>query len=221
MAAADHRFFYRDHGKRFADMLMASVLSVCLFPLAVAVAVAVRIGLGTPVIFQQSRPGRDGRIFRILKFRTMTDACDATGKLRPDRERLTALGRFLRQSSLDELPELWNVVRGEMSLVGPRPLRVEYLGLYSPEHFRRHELRSGITGWAQINGRNALDWDTRLAMDVWYVDHVSLGLDLRILLMTPLKVIGRSGIASPGEVAGAPFTGSGVRVTPPSESIPS
>lgn len=159
-------------------------------------------------MFRQERPGLKGRIFTVLKFRTMREATGPDGKPLPDAERLTSLGRFLRASSLDELPQLWNVVKGEMSLVGPRPLLVQYLELYTPEQARRHEVKPGITGWAQVNGRNAVDWDRRLEMDVWYVDNWSLMLDLKILWMTVTKVLARDGVTAPGEATVSEFRGS-------------
>ena len=167
----------------------------------------VRSKLGGPVLFRQIRPGLHGRPFMMIKFRTMTDERGADGELLPDAQRLTPFGRFLRLTSLDELPELWNVLRGDMSLVGPRPLLMEYLPLYSPEQARRHELRPGITGWAQVNGRNALSWEERFKLDVWYVDHRSLWLDLRILWLTVRKVIMREGISAQGEATMSRFTG--------------
>jgi lipopolysaccharide/colanic/teichoic acid biosynthesis glycosyltransferase len=168
----------------------------------------VRIGLGSPVLFRQSRPGRHGVPFTLLKYRTMTDARDPDGTIRPDAERLTAFGRFLRSTSLDELPELWNVVRGEMSLVGPRPLLMQYLTRYTAEQARRHEVRPGITGWSQVNGRNAVSWSDRFEMDVWYVDHHSLALDLGILLRTLSRVFRRDGISGDGSPTMTEFTGS-------------
>ena len=184
--------------KRLFDLVVASALLVLLSPVIAAVAVLVGARLGRPVLFRQTRPGWHGRPFTILKFRTMTDARGADDELLPDGVRLTALGRFLRATSLDELPELLNVVRGEMSLVGPRPLLPEYLSLYSEEQRRRHEVRPGVTGWAQVNGRNAQDWDDRLALDVWYVDNWSFGLDVRILARTVAQVVRREGISEPG-----------------------
>lgn len=163
--------------------------------------------MGSPVLFCQTRPGRNGKPFQMIKFRTMRDAVDQQGNFLPDAERLTSLGRFLRSSSLDELPELWNVLKGEMSLVGPRPLLMEYLPLYSPDQARRHELRPGVTGWAQINGRNAISWEQKFALDVWYVDNQSLLLDLRILWLTIRKVIKREGISATGEATMPRFTG--------------
>jgi lipopolysaccharide/colanic/teichoic acid biosynthesis glycosyltransferase len=168
----------------------------------------VRRKLGSPVFFRQTRPGLHGRPFEMVKFRTMTDARGDDGNLLSDAERLTAFGRFLRASSLDELPELWNVLKGDMSLVGPRPLLMEYLPLYSPEQARRHEVRPGITGWAQVNGRNALSWDDKFKLDVWYVDHRSLWLDVKILWLTVKKVLVREGISAAGEATMSKFTGS-------------
>lgn len=184
--------------RRALDAGVAVVAGVVLAPVLAAVAGVVRWRLGPPVLFRQERAGLGGRPFTILKLRTMTDARDATGALLPDDQRLTALGRRLRATSLDELPELWNVVRGDMALVGPRPLPVAYLDRYTPTEARRHEVRPGITGWAQVNGRNATTWEERLALDVWYVDNRSLRLDLRILLATVAVVLRRSGIAAPG-----------------------
>jgi lipopolysaccharide/colanic/teichoic acid biosynthesis glycosyltransferase len=193
-----------DPVKRVVDVVVAAVgLVVLALPMAV-VAVAVRIGLGRPVLFRQVRPGLQGRPFTLVKFRTMAGTpADGT-----DEERLTALGRFLRASSLDELPELVNILRGEMSLVGPRPLLVSYLPLYTPEQARRHEVRPGLTGLAQVSGRNATTWEDRLALDVWYVDHRSLWLDLRILVRTVGQVVRREGVSQEGEATMAPFTGS-------------
>lgn len=194
--------------KRFFDF---SVVIFCLLVLAaplVGLAWLVRNKLGSPVLFKQYRPGLHGKPFEMVKFRTMTDARDSSGAWLPDAERLTPFGRFLRASSLDELPELWNVLRGEMSLVGPRPLLIEYLPLYSAEQARRHEVRPGITGWAQVNGRNAISWADKFALDVWYVDHRSLWLDLRIVLMTVRKVVVRDGISAPGDATMPKFEGS-------------
>ena len=165
--------------------------------------------MGSPVLFRQTRPGRDGKPFEMIKFRTMRDAIDTDGRPLPDAERLTKLGRFLRSSSLDELPELWNVLKGEMSLVGPRPLLMEYLPLYSPKQARRHEVRPGVTGWAQVNGRNAISWDEKFALDVWYVDNRSLWLDMKIIWLTIRKVIKREGISAAGEATMSKFTGNG------------
>jgi lipopolysaccharide/colanic/teichoic acid biosynthesis glycosyltransferase len=193
--------------KRLFDLLASAIgLLILAVPLAL-LAWQVRRKLGSPVLFTQVRPGLHGQPFRMVKFRTMTDARDASGVLLPDAQRLTSFGRFLRASSLDELPELWNVLRGDMSLVGPRPLLMEYLPLYSPEQNRRHEVRPGITGWAQVNGRNSISWDEKFAMDVWYVGHRSLWLDLYILWFTVYKVIVRDGISAVGDATMPPFTG--------------
>lgn len=193
--------------KRAFDIVVAAALLVVLAPLMAMIALAVRIGLGQPVIFVQESPGKGGRVFRLYKFRTMRDARGPDGTPLPDAERLTGLGRFLRASSLDELPELWNVLRGDMSLVGPRPLLVEYLDRYSPRQARRHEVRPGITGLAQVSGRNALGWDERLELDVRYVDERTFWLDLRILLLTLGTVVRREGIASDGHATMPEFTG--------------
>jgi len=168
----------------------------------------VRVKLGSPILFRQKRPGLHGQPFTILKFRTMTNARDTEGNLLPDEDRLTPFGQWLRSTSLDELPEILNVLRGDMSLVGPRPLLVEYLAYYTPEQMRRHEVRPGITGWAQVQGRNALSWDEKFALDTWYVDHQSLWLDLRILWMTIWKVLSREGINQPGYATAEFFRGS-------------
>ena len=194
--------------KRFFDIAISFLAVVLLFPLFAFVALSIRFKLGSPVLFCQNRPGIYGKPFTIFKFRTMTDARDARGNLLPDGERLTRFGRFLRSTSLDELPELFNVLRGDMSLVGPRPLLMAYLPLYSAEQARRHEVRPGITGWAQVNGRNALSWEEKFAMDVWYVDHHSLWLDVKILVLTVRKVLARDGISAAGEATMPPFTGS-------------
>jgi lipopolysaccharide/colanic/teichoic acid biosynthesis glycosyltransferase len=193
--------------KRFFDVVVATLaLTVFSLPLIFLVAL-VRIKLGSPVFFRQVRPGRGGKPFQMVKFRTMTDARDKNGVLLHDAERLTSFGRFLRSTSLDELPELWNVLKGDMSLVGPRPLLMEYLPLYSQEQARRHEVRPGITGWAQVNGRNAISWDDRFKLDVWYVDHRTLSLDLRIIWRTVRKVLIREGISAAGEATMSKFTG--------------
>lgn len=199
--------WYRRMGKRVFDLLVAACLLLALAPLILMVAVLIRVKLGSPILFRQQRPGKDGRIFSILKFRSMTDARDAAGNLLPDADRLPPFGRFLRSSSLDELPGLWNVLCGEMSLIGPRPLLVHYLERYSPEQARRHDVRPGITGWAQVNGRNAISWEQKFGYDVWYVDHHSLALDLRILFMTVWKVFARKDIAAAGEATMPEFEG--------------
>ena len=195
--------------KRLFDVVVAAIGLVLLSPLMAAVGLLVRARLGPPVLFAQERPGLGGRPFRIWKFRTMREATDASGAPLPDERRLTPLGRFLRGTSLDELPELLNVLRGDMSLVGPRPLLMEYLPLYTPEQARRHEVRPGITGWAQVNGRNAISWEEKFALDVWYVDNRSLLLDLRILALTAAKVLAREGIGQEGRATMERFTGSG------------
>jgi lipopolysaccharide/colanic/teichoic acid biosynthesis glycosyltransferase len=185
--------------KRIIDLIAAMLALVLLCPVLILTALLVRLRLGRPVLFRQTRVGRNGVPFEIVKFRTMTDQHDDAGELLPDVGRLSSFGRFLRSTSLDELPELWNVVKGEMSLVGPRPLPARYLSRYSAEESRRHQVRPGITGWAQVNGRNALDWNDRLAADVWYVDNQSLILDIRIIGRTLLSVVGREGVSAPGE----------------------
>ena len=188
---------------------MATLLGLLLiWPVVLVLALMVRIKLGSPVFFRQQRPGMYGRPFMMYKFRTMTDERDAAGNLLPDADRLTPFGKFLRSSSLDELPELINVVKGDMSLVGPRPLLMEYLPLYSPEQGRRHEVRPGITGWAQVNGRNAISWDDKFKLDVWYIEHHTLWLDVKILWMTVSKVFKREGISQDGHVTMPFFTGS-------------
>lgn len=193
--------------KRLFDLLLSFGLLLALALPLLLLSVLVRISFGSPVLFRQVRPGLHGRPFMMVKFRTMTDERGTDGELLPDAQRLTVFGRFLRATSLDELPELWNVLSGEMSLVGPRPLLMEYLPLYSPEQARRHEVRPGITGWAQVNGRNALSWEERFKLDVWYVEHRSLWLDLRILWLTVRKVIVREGISAQGEATMTRFTG--------------
>jgi lipopolysaccharide/colanic/teichoic acid biosynthesis glycosyltransferase len=185
--------------KRLFDMAAALGGLILIWPILLLIALVVRVGLGAPVLFRQPRPGLGGKPFMLLKFRTMTDARDAAGELLPDGQRLTRLGRLLRRSSLDELPELINVLRGDMSLVGPRPLLMEYLPYYSAEQARRHEVRPGLTGWAAIHGRNATTWPERLAQDVWYVDHRSMALDCQILLRTVAKVIRQEGISQEGQ----------------------
>jgi lipopolysaccharide/colanic/teichoic acid biosynthesis glycosyltransferase len=194
--------------KRIFDLLLAALGLVILSPILLLAAVLVRIYHGSPVIFTQKRPGFKGTPFHIYKFRTMTDARDKSGKPLPDSERLTRLGRFLRASSLDELPELFNVLRGEMSIVGPRPLLMQYLERYTPEQARRHDVLPGITGWAQVNGRNALTWEDKFRLDVWYVDHWSLWLDIKIILLTVWKVLKREGISQPGHATAEEFLGS-------------
>jgi lipopolysaccharide/colanic/teichoic acid biosynthesis glycosyltransferase len=191
--------------KRTVDIVGATLLLVLLSPVFAMVAVAVRLLMGSPVLFRQVRPGRSGRPFTMLKFRTMTERRDANGDLLPDAARLTRLGRFLRRTSLDELPELVNVLAGEMSLVGPRPLLMEYLPRYTPEQMRRHEARPGITGWTQVNGRNALTWEEKFALDVWYVDHRSFRLDLEILGRTARQVLTGRGVSAAGHATTVKF----------------
>jgi len=199
---------YKQFGKRFFDIL-CTIFVLCVFtPIIGVIALFVLVKLGTPIFFYQKRPGLNEKLFTLLKFRTMTDAYDAHGNVLPDAERLTSFGRFLRMTSLDELPELFNVLCGEMSLVGPRPLLHIYLPLYSSEQARRMDVRPGITGWAQINGRNALDWEKKFELDNWYVDNVSLALDLRILLITFVKVFSKEGISHDNHVTMPGFRGS-------------
>ena len=194
--------------KRFLDLAAAIFGLVALSPVVLATAACILVFMGQPILFTQTRPGRGARLFTLYKFRTMSHATDARGKPLPDRERLTSLGWFLRSCSLDELPQLWNVLRGDMSLVGPRPLLVEYLPLYSAEQARRHEVRPGITGWAQVNKRNDQSWDERFRLDVWYVDHRSLRLDLKIIWLTILRVLRADGVSRPGHATMPRFTGS-------------
>ena len=180
--------------KRAIDVLSATIGLIVISPIIIIVAILVRIKLGTPILFKQDRVGKNGKIFKMIKFRTMVDATDKFGNILPDEERLTKFGKLLRSTSLDELPELINVLKGDMSLVGPRPLLVKYIELYSKEQWRRHEVKPGITGWAQINGRNSITWSEKFKLDVWYVDNTSIFLDFKILLLTVLKVIRRDGI---------------------------
>jgi len=196
--------------KRSFDFLLAFLALLILGIPLLFLAWQVHRKLGSPVFFYQQRPGLGAQPFMMVKFRSMTNARDVNGKLLPDADRLTSFGRFLRATSLDELPELWNVLKGEMSLVGPRPLLMDYLPLYSPEQFRRHEVRPGITGWAQINGRNGLSWNEKFSFDVWYVDNHSLLLDVKILFLTVRKVLMRDGINAAGEVTMPQFTGARV-----------
>ena len=193
--------------KRLFDIVASTLGLLLLAPIVAIVAWQIRGKLGSPVLFRQVRPGLNGKPFEMIKFRTMRDAMDAAGNPLPDSERMTPLGSFLRASSLDELPELWNVLKGDMSLVGPRPLLMEYLPLYSPEQFRRHAVRPGVTGWAQVNGRNALSWSEKFKLDIWYVDNQSFWLDMKIIFLTVKKVIVRDGINADGEATMAKFTG--------------
>lgn len=193
--------------KRLTDLTLGLTALILLSPVLAITYVLVKKNLGTPVFFTQVRPGQHGKPFRMVKFRTMRDALDAQGNPLPDSERLTPFGRKLRATSIDELPELWNVLKGDMSLVGPRPLLMEYLPLYTPEQARRHELKPGMTGWAQVNGRNALSWEEKFQLDTWYVAHQSFWLDLKIMLLTIKKVLIREGISADGEATMSKFTG--------------
>lgn len=194
--------------KRLFDIVASFCALLLLSPIIAIVAWKIRKNLGSPVLFRQTRPGLHGKPFEMVKFRTMKDATDAQGNSLPDAERMTPFGNRLRNSSLDELPELWNVLKGEMSLVGPRPLLMQYLPLYSPEQARRHEVRPGVTGWAQINGRNAISWEEKFKLDVWYVNNHSFWLDIKILLLTVKKVLIKEGISAEGEATMSKFTGS-------------
>ena len=207
MASRNMPDFYCSMGKRNLDIALAVAGLLVTAPLWLVVSFVVLVSCGTPVFFKQLRPGLGGRPFTILKFRTMTLASDTKGNYLPDDIRLTRIGKLLRSTSLDELPELLNVLKGDMSLVGPRPLLMEYLPKYSPEQYRRHGVRPGITGWAQVHGRNALEWTERFKLDVWYVDNLSLKLDLKILWLTIWKTIRREGINEPGQATAAPFRG--------------
>jgi lipopolysaccharide/colanic/teichoic acid biosynthesis glycosyltransferase len=193
--------------KRTFDLLSLLLLLIILFPVILVVALKIKNKLGSPIFFKQERPGLYGQSFSMVKFRTMLVMSDSDGKQLPDSERLTSFGRFLRSTSVDELPELWNVLKGEMSLVGPRPLLMEYLPLYSKEQERRHEVKPGVTGWAQVKGRNAISWEDKFKLDVWYVDNRSLWLDLKILLMTIKKVFKREGVSAEGEATVKYFKG--------------
>lgn len=197
--------------KRFFDIVVSAIALILLSPIIAIVAWKISRKLGSPVLFCQVRPGLNGKPFTMIKFRTMRDAVDKNGNSLPDSERMTPFGNFLRSTSLDELPELWNVLKGDMSLVGPRPLLMEYLPLYSKEQARRHEVRPGVTGWAQINGRNAISWEEKFKLDVWYVDNQSFWLDIKILFLTVKKVFVRDGISAEGEATMSKFTGSSSR----------
>jgi len=201
--------WYRAAGKRLGDVAGSLIGLVVLAPVFIVIGLVVALLLGRPVFFNQVRPGLLGVPFRMIKFRSMTDARDSSGQLLPDVRRLGAFGRFLRVSSLDELPELWNVLLGHMSIVGPRPLLMEYLPLYSREERRRHEVRPGITGWAQVNGRNAIRWEQKFELDIWYVDHLSWQLDLKIIALTVWRVLKREGVNPADETVMPRFTGSG------------
>ncbi|MBD1924880.1 sugar transferase [Trichocoleus sp. FACHB-90] len=194
--------------KLMLDRFVAAIALLLFSPLLIIIAIAIYTRMGRPIFFIQPRPGKNGRIFSFYKFCTMTNECDDSGNLLPDVQRLTSVGRFLRQTSLDELPQLWNVLKGDMSFVGPRPLLVAYLDRYSPEQARRHEVKPGITGWAQVNGRNTLSWEEKFKFDVWYVDHWNLWLDLKILFLTLVKVFKREGISHPNHATMSEFQGS-------------
>ncbi len=199
--------YWSEKMKRLFDFIVALCALLTLLPVVIVVAVLVRFKLGSPILFTQDRPGLNGKVFKMMKFRTMLDGKDKLGNLLPDDKRMTKFGAFLRSTSLDELPGLFNVLKGDMSLVGPRPLLVQYLPLYSAEQARRHNVRPGITGWAQVNGRNAISWDQKFKLDVWYVDNQSFLLDLKILLLTVKKVFVREGISADGHVTIEPFKG--------------
>jgi len=201
------RNVYSTFGTRVFDLLLTFPALLLLLPVLFVVAVLVRWNLGSPIFYKQKRPGKDGIPFMLYKFRTMRDEKDKNGTLLPDDKRLTRLGKFLRSTSIDELPELWNVLKGDMSLVGPRPLLMQYLDRYTPEQARRHEVKPGITGWAQINGRNAITWEEKFKLDVWYVDNRSLWLDVKIIFMTIWKILKRQGINQPGQATMKEFRG--------------
>ena len=202
-----HSFCSASTVKRSIDVAVATLGILILSPILGAVGAAILLVMGRPVFFRQIRPGYRAKPFTLYKFRTMREVYDDEGTPRPDAERLTRLGRLLRRASLDELPQLWNVLRGDLSLIGPRPLLMQYLLLYTPEQARRHDVKPGITGWAQVNGRNAIGWEQKFDLDAWYVDHWTLGLDIKILAMTVIKVINMEGISGKGEATMAPFTG--------------
>ena len=201
--------FYAKYGKRAFDLALASCATLALSPLILGVAVCLHFAnKGAGVFFTQDRPGKNGKIFKIVKFKSMTDERDAAGNLLPNEQRITRIGRFIRSTSLDELPQLFNILRGDVSVVGPRPLLIQYLPLYSREQARRHDVLPGVTGWAQVNGRNAISWTHKFELDVWYVDHLSFALDLKILFLTALKVLKRSGInGGKKEIGAEPFNG--------------
>ena len=199
--------FYEKYIKRFLDFTLSFLALIILSPVLLVTALLVRIKLGSPIIFHQERPGKSEKIFRLYKFRSMTDECDENGNLLPDNERLTRFGRILRSTSLDELPELWNILRGDMSIVGPRPLLVKYLPLYNEEQRHRHDVRPGLTGWAQANGRNAISWEEKFKLDVWYVQHISFWVDVKVIFMTVKKVFCRDGISSETSVTMEEFSG--------------
>ncbi|NEP55940.1 MAG: sugar transferase [Symploca sp. SIO2G7] len=197
----------QESAKGMVDRAISAIALLLLSPLMLGLAIAIYLRMGYPILFAQPRPGKNTHIFTFYKFRTMTSDRDARGNLLPDAQRLTAFGQFLRQTSLDELPQLWNVLKGDMSFIGPRPLLVAYLNRYTPEQARRHDVKPGITGWAQVNGRNTIDWEEKFKLDVWYIDNWSLWLDLKILFLTLIKVIKREGIAQANHVTMSEFHG--------------
>ena len=199
--------FYEKYIKRLLDFTLSFLALIVLSPVLLVTAVLVRIKLGSPIIFHQERPGKSEKIFRLYKFRSMTDECDENGDLLPDDQRLTRFGQILRSTSLDELPELWNILRGDISIVGPRPLLVKYLPLYNEEQRHRHDVRPGLTGWAQANGRNAISWEEKFKLDVWYVQHISFWVDVKVIFMTVKKVFCRDGISSETSVTMEEFSG--------------
>ena len=202
-----HKGIYAKYMKRIIDLLVTTIGLICISPVFLSVCVLVRIKLGSPIFFKQKRTGKDEKTFEMIKFRTMTDARDENGQLLPDTERFTKFGNFLRNSSLDELPELLNVIKGDMSLVGPRPLLPQYLSLYTQKQTHRHDVRPGITGWAQVNGRNDISWGKKFELDVWYVDHLSFWLDMKIIFLTIGKVLKRDGVSKEGMATTEPFNG--------------
>lgn len=193
--------------KRLLDIAISIGAIIVFSPIFIALAIAIKINMGGPILFRQFRPGKHGKAFEMIKFRTMKDACDIEGNMLPDCERMTLLGSFLRKTSLDELPGLYNVLCGDMSIVGPRPLLMEYLPLYNAEQARRHLVRPGLTGWAQINGRNSISWEEKFELDVWYVEHQSIALDIKIMILTLFKVLKRADISHPGEATMSKFRG--------------
>ena len=197
--------------KSLGDRLLAAIALILLLPFVAILAIAIYFKMGSPVIFSQARVGKNNSIFTFYKFRTMNDQRDSDGKLLPDKERLTPLGEFLRQSSLDELPQLWNVLRGDMSFIGPRPLVTDYLDRYTSEQARRHEVTPGITGWAQINGRNSISWEKKFQLDLWYIDHWSLWLDIKILLQTVTKIVSREGVDEDQNTTSSEFMGTSTK----------
>ena len=204
--------FYEKHIKRLLDFTLSLLALIVLSPILLITAILVRVKLGSPVIFSQERPGRDGKIFKLYKFRSMTDQRNADGELLPDEQRLTHFGKILRSTSLDELPELWNILRGDMSIVGPRPLLVKYLPLYNAHQARRHAVTPGLTGYAQVHGRNAISWEEKFDLDVYYVDHISFGLDVKIIFMTVRYVFAHEGISAEGNATMEAFTGTATNV---------